>query len=314
MKTGTFLLLTLLIFTNALVFAQHKKAGTIPGSENMFQNEQQEHLALVQFYRWFLAFEKEQNNARVENHLAILSDSVLITTYNGPLHGKAGMLGFLEHVKTWKNSHHIEKTVVNVNDDGSISLEADIVYQNILPDGNQNEYKIHYTTCLSSAKNELPIFTEVKLLPFETMNNPVFEDAYIKNRAKSFMYYWLYLADTFYENGHEFEELVAPGFRLKHAPEDVIGYEAFSNWLKDVRVQYKETLHSFKNFKSTLNRDGTITISADVEWKGINQKGEKMIGELHHDWILQNNPDERFPKMKEMKLTLTKPFQVVKAF
>lgn len=315
MKTGIILLLSLLLCANMMVSAQHKEVKATANSENIFRKEQLANLALVQYYRWFQAFEREQNDARIKNHLAILSDSVLITTQNGPLHGKEGMIGFLNYVKSWKNAHHIENTDVRVHDDGSISLEADIFYQNILPDGKQNEYKLHYTTRLIENKTGFPVFSEIKLLPVGTMEKPVFEDAYPENRSKSFMYYWLYLADTYFENGAGLEELVSPDFRLKlSADEEIAGYEPFDSWLKNVRGQYRETLHTFKNFKSVLNADKTISVSADVEWKGLNHNGEKMTGEIHHEWVLENNPDERFARMKKMELILTKPFQVVNEF
>lgn len=315
MKTGSSLLLCLILLTSHFVFAQQKEVKATANAENIFRKEQQGNLALVQYYRWFQAFETEQNEARINNHLAILSDSVLITTYNGPLKGKEGMLGFLDYVKSWKNSHHIKETVVTVNNDGSITLEADIVYQNILPDGKQNEYNLHYTTRLTEYKDGFPVFSEIKLLPVKTMENPVFEDAYTENRSKSIMYYWLYLADTYFENGAALEELVAPDFRLKLSEEEEIaGYEQFNVLMGNIRGQSKETLHTLKNLKSTLNADQTISVSADVEWKGINHKGEKRTGEVHHDWVLENNPDDRFAKIKEMKFTVTRPFQVVKNF
>jgi hypothetical protein len=36
-----------------------------------------------------------------------------------------------------------------------------------------------------------------------------------------------------------------------------------------------------------------------------------MIAETHHEWLLENNMDDRFAKMKTMKVSIIKPFQVV---
>lgn len=119
---------------------------------------------MVQYYRWFQAFERDQNEARIKNHLAILSDFILITTSNGPLRGKEGMRDFLNYVKSWKNAHHIGNTDVKVHDNGSISIEANIFYQNILPEGKQNEYKLYYSTRLTKNKDGFHIYKRYAFL------------------------------------------------------------------------------------------------------------------------------------------------------
>lgn len=38
-----------------------------------------------------------------------------------------------------------------------------------------------------------------------------------------------------------------------------------------------------------------------------------MVSETSHEWLLENNMDERFARMKTMKVIQVKPFQIVKA-
>jgi hypothetical protein len=38
-----------------------------------------------------------------------------------------------------------------------------------------------------------------------------------------------------------------------------------------------------------------------------------MVAETHHEWILENNLDERFARMKKMTVTQITPFTVVEA-
>lgn len=303
MKTRISILISILFIAHAIVFGQQKETTPTIHTENSFQQAQQEHLALTQYYRWFQSFERDLNDARIKNHFDILSDSIILTMADGPTQGKENMLGFMNYVSSWQNAHHIEKTTVKPNKDGSISLEADILYQNILPDGKQNSYRIHYTTRLEESENDLPIFTDIKLIVTETIENPVFEDAYIENRSKSFLHYWLYLMSDSKGNPAKFKELLAPEFSFDPLKEEIVRLE-----------QMKALLYSFKNFQFTLNTDKTISVSVDIERKGININDEKLTGEVHYEWILENNPDERFARMKVMKTTQTKPFQVVQDF
>lgn len=303
MKTRIIILISILFFAHAIVFGQQKEnIATVP-TENSFKQAQREHLALTQYYRWFQVFERDLNDARIKNHFDILSDSIILTMADGSSQGKEHMLGFMNYVSSWQNAHHIKETWVKANTDGSTSLEADILYQNILPDGKQNAYKIHYTTRLQEIKSELPIFTDIKLIVTETIENPVFEDAYIENRSKSFLHYWLYLMGDLNGNEAKFKELLAPEFSFDLLREESARQE-----------QMKAILHSFKNFQFTLNSDQTISVSVDIERKGININDEKLSGEVHHEWILENDPDDRFARMKVMKTTHTKPFQVVQDF
>ena len=306
-----------MVFSLFLTFFVHYVlvAQQYDDSLNIFQTKQQEYLALTQYYRWFQTFEREQNERRIKNHLSLLSDSILMNTYNGPVKGKDGMKWFLDYVKPWKNSHHVEKVKVVQNSDAFLSLEADILYQNILPDSSRNNYKLHYSTTLKQIDNELPIFTFIELLPTSKMDSPTFEDAYVENRSKSFMYYWMFLVDNLKGNEGKFKELLAPDFSLDLPfVERVKSGEQFEVWRKMMQSKISSSLHSPKNFKANTNTDGTFHVSFDVEWRTIGVNGDKTSIEAHYDWILENNLDERFARIKEMKVKQIKPVDVVDKF
>ncbi|MFB7121825.1 hypothetical protein [Bacillus tropicus] len=42
--------------------------------------------------------------------------------------------------------------------------------------------------------------------------------------------------------------------------------------------------------------------------KGISADNKPMVAESHHEWVLENNLNERFARMRMMKVTQTKPF------
>jgi hypothetical protein len=140
-----------------------------------------------------------------------------------------------------------------------------------------------------------------------------FEAAYPENRTKSFMHYWLYLMEN--RDAEKFKELLAPDFSLQLTSNDEItSFSKFEEWLKSISARVLTSFHSYKNFEVTDNKDNTFTVSVDFDWKGFNVAEEKMIAETHHEWLLTNNLDERFARMKRMKVTALKPFQVVSEF
>jgi hypothetical protein len=88
-------------------------------------------------------------------------------------------------------------------------------------------------------------------------------------------------------------------------------WDGFSEWAASVPKQIKESGHYPKNFSAKENADGNINVIVDFDWEGISVDDKPMIAETHHEWVLENNPDERFAKMKRMDVVQTKPFQLV---
>ncbi len=74
------------------------------------------------------------------------------------------------------------------------------------------------------------------------------------------------------------------------------------------------TTHSHKNLIIKDNGDDTYSVTVDFDWKGITINNEKMTAETHHEWLLTNDKNERFARMRTMKVTAIKPFQIVEEF
>lgn len=277
-----------------------------------FQDIKNNHLALTQYYRWYQVYEVPLNKARVDNQLDILSDEIEISSQAGTSKGKNGIEDRLRMFEGWQNAHHVENTSIKQLNDEELSLEADILYQNIRPDDSRYSYKIHYSTILKLRVNDLPLFTKVHLEPIGNVENPQFTSAYAENRAKSFMHYWLYLMETASVNGGKFKELLAEQFELNLSPGSKIGtLEGFNEWMTTASNQVKQSGHYPKNLSVTENADNTINVDVDFEWEGISVDNKQMVAETHHEWVLENNLDERFARIKTMKVSQIKPFQVV---
>jgi hypothetical protein len=281
--------------------------------ENIFNTEQQTHLVLAQYYRWYQVYEVPFTTERINNQKDILSEDVEISTQNGTTKGKEGLEDRLNVYKGWQNAHHVQNTTVKELPDGNLSLEADIMYQNIRPDDSKYSCFLHYSTQLQQRENDLPIFTKLDLKATGVIEEFKFESAYPENRTKSFMHYWLYLMEN--PDAEKFKELLATDFSLQlSSNENITTFLKFEEWLKSISARILTSIHSYKNFKVTDNKDNTFTVLVDFDWKGINVDKEKIIAETHHEWLLTNNMDERFARMKTMKVTVLKPFQIVDKF
>ena len=276
--------------------------------ENIFKSEQLIHLTLTQYHRWYQVYEVPFTDRTIANHEDILSDDVEIISATGTLKGKDGMAERLSVYAGWKNAHHVQKTEVKLLEEGNVSLEADILYQNIRPDNSKHSYTIHYSTVLKQRENDLPVFTKISLQPTGVVNEFTFEDAYAENRVKSFMHYWLCLMER--ANAEKFTELLDKNFALHLSTDQVISdLGSFKNWVNDIPSKVKASTHQYKNLKVVDNKDNTFGVSVDFDWKGVSTENKNMIAETHHEWILSNNPEERFARMKLMKVTTIKPFQ-----
>lgn len=279
---------------------------------NEFLQTQYNHLALTQFHRWYLVYEIPFNDARIQNQLDILADDVEIISPAGTMKGKGGLPARLQVYEGWQNAHHVKNTDVKFIDETSLNLNADILYQNIRPDNSRHSYNIHYSTTLQLRKNELPLFTKVSLQPTGNAEPPQFQSAYADNRATSFMHYWLYLMETAESNADKFKELLAENFELNLSTAgQITTLEKFFEWTAAIPKRVKASAHFPKNFTAKENADNTISVSVDFEWRGISVDDKSMIAETHHQWVLENNTDERFARMKKMKVFQAIPFQIV---
>ena len=279
---------------------------------NKFEEVKNNHLALTQYHRWYQVYEVPFTEARINNQADILSEDVEISSMAGVTKGKNGLGDRLRIFEGWKNAHHVLNTEIKRINEGEISLEANILYQNIRPDNSRYSYTIHYSTVLSLRENDLPVFKKVNLVATGNIDKPEFQSAYAENRAKSFMHYWLYLMETSQVNKDKFKELLAENFELHMTSSGKIdSMEDFNKWINTVASKVKESAHYIENFKVLENEDGTLSVSVDFNFEGISVEDKPITAKTHHEWLLENNLDERFARMKKMKVTAIEPFTII---
>lgn len=281
--------------------------------DNIFKLEQTKHSVLAQYHRWYQVYEVPFTEKTIANQKDILTNDVEIISQNGTSKGKEGLAERLKVFTGWENAHHVQKTEIKLLGNGDISLEADILYQNIRPDNSKFCYTLHYSTILEQRENDLPIFKMLNLQATGVVEDFKFEEAYTENRAKSFIHYWLYLMEC--PNVNQFKELLNENFVLHLSTgETISNFESFKSWIQSTSSKLKTSTHQYKNLEILKDIDNTIKMKVDFEWKGITVENEKMTAETHHEWILSNDTENRFAKMKQMKVAALKPFQIVENF
>jgi hypothetical protein len=216
----------------------------------MLQSTKNSHAAQVQYYRWYQLYERDMfNPKRLAHQLDILDENVVIKSAAGEMKGRANYPERLAVYKGWKNAHHVQDVVVNDNADGSINLEANIIYQNIKPDGAESIYAIHYSTELNKGEGLLPKFTKLTLTPTGELASKPFEDAYLINRCKSLMHYWLLNMEQLDGSVEPFKELLATNFELDFSTiSEITKMEELQVWLNGTPKQLSISSHFPKNF------------------------------------------------------------------
>ncbi|RNA63019.1 hypothetical protein D1631_14300 [Chryseobacterium nematophagum] len=263
-------------------------------------------LALTQYYRWYQVYEVPFTDARIENQKDILDEDIVIDSLSGVSKGKADLKERISIFKGWKNAHHVQSTQVKLISDEKLSLEADIIYQNIRPDASRISYTIHYSTELKLGSHDLPVFTKVNIAPTGEIKEFEFKEAYTENRSKSFMHYWLHCIDTCNENSIDrFKELLAHKMTVDEGDEKFIinSQDQLKTWILSITSGIKTGAHQPKNFVCKSNEDGTISVSVDLERLYVSKEDKNLIEKTHQEWVLENNMDERFARIRSIKIT-----------
>ena len=254
------------------------------------------HLAKSQYYRWYQLYERPMNKQRVDNQMELLADNVTIKSAAGIMNGEANYPERLEVYKGWKNAHHVQQ-VSFIKNEGKNKLKADIKYQNIQPDGKKASYTIDYEMEFEDFSNELPLLTEVVITPTGESDEE-FEDAYPKNRVNSLMYFWLANMEQLNGNVTPFKEMLTDDFELNFSTGTINTLQELETWLNDAPKQLNQSSHHPENLSIKVIDDTTYQVSVSFDWYGIAKNGKRMKAKTHHEWIVIDDTNDRFARIK----------------
>jgi len=275
----------------------------------MIQSQKAQHAARVQLYRWYTLYEREMSKARVANQLDILDENVKITSAAGTMEGRADYPDRLKVYEGWQNAHHVQNIAVTPGEGGKTTMEADIIYQNIQPDGKENAYTVHYVTELAEDGTGLPKFKSLNLRPTGELPARDFVDAYPTNRLKSLMHAWLLNVEGLDGNVEPFKELLTDDFYLNFSSGDQIdSVEKLEKWLNGAPMTLAVSSHYPINFSVETTGKNTYTMHVDFVWFGLAKDGNTYKAVTSHDWRVVDDPTERFARIKRADVTRKVPF------
>ncbi|WP_420574833.1 hypothetical protein [Kordia sp.] len=268
------------------------------------------HLAKTQYYRWYQLYERSMTEKRIKHQMELLADDIFLQSAAGEMRGKESYPERLKVYDGWQNAHHVQAVSVQEHEEGFLQLLASIRYQNIQPNGEKASYTIDYTIDFEHFDRSLPQFKTVKITP-TGQTEDIFVDAYPENRTKALLHYWLATMELCDGNVTPFAELLTDSFELNFSSGTIRSLDDFSVWLNGAPKHMKESNHHPENFEVNTINDTTYEMKVEFDWNGITLDDRKMIAHTSHHWIIVDDPEERFARIKTMNVTQLTPFTVV---
>ncbi len=292
---------------------KNKKENLVE-TKTEFKSEKttQSHLAKAQYYRWYQLYERPMNELRIANQMDMFIDTIVIKSAAGVMKGKENYPERLTAYKGWKNAHHVQNVKVITNEEGQTQIIADIKYQNIQPDGKKGSYTIDYLIDVENNLKELPKLLKVSIKPTgETQD--IFKDAYPNNRVNSLMYYWIANMEQLDGNVKPFKELLTEEFQLNFSTSSKINnLSELETWLNGTPTQLTQSSHHPENLHIKVIDEKTFEVSVAFDWYAIAKNGQKMKAKTQHKWIVIDNPNEKFARIKKADVSQIEPLSMVK--
>jgi hypothetical protein len=268
------------------------------------------HAALAQYYRWYLVYENDQ--ALLDNAIDILDPNVRVKSVSGEAKGHDAYRGRVAKLpKAWDNAHDVKSVDVTINPDGTIGLLAQIRYLNrgMLPNGGVRAGDLTYRTRLRRSEALLPKFLDIEIIQNNESSVPEFVSTYEANRVKSLVHYWLALIENPKRDAEAFREILANDFELNFASGKIDTFEKFKAWYTGPASSISASTHAIVKFAHEEIAPQTFRVRANFDWQGLHPNGTHMVGRSQHEWIVIDNPAERFARIKSAAVTMLVPFQ-----
>lgn len=281
-------------------------------TEQDIRNGFKEHAAKAQFYRWYQYYERSEGG--VENAVDILSPDVRVKSTLGEAKGTDAYRQRVAQLPTiWKNAHFVNNVETTVEEDGTVSLNAEITYLNegANEDGSLRAADLKYTTKLAPSDVLLPKFTSIEIDLDKMSDVTVYKDAYAANRALSVVHYWLAIIEDPARDPEPAKEILADGFALNFSSGAITDFDGLKTWLTGPAAAVSASSHTLKNFSARSENDENIEITFGFDWQGITPDGTRLEAETLHNWTLTNDVTERFARIKSVDVEIIKPFQPV---
>lgn len=268
-----------------------------------------EHAALAQLHRWYQVYERPEGG--IENALDILAQDVIVKSSLGEAKGHDAYKARVANLpKDWKNAHFVESSDIEINDDGSMTLKANITYlnQGMRPDGEVRTADLKYSMALVPGTDVLPKFTQIEISQLAEGETDEMRDAYGENRLLSLVHYWLALIEDPSRNPEPAREILADDFNLNFSSGTISDFDGFKQWLAGPGSQVAASTHIIDNFTYEDLGNDEYKLTVDFDWTGILPDGNEMVAKTRHSWRVTNDVNERFARIKSIDVEVIEPF------
>ncbi len=269
-----------------------------------------EHAAMAQFHRWYQYYERPAGG--IANALDILTQDVTIVSGLGTANGHKDYAARVAQLPdTWQNAHHLKTVEIDHGDQGAMTLNATITYQNvgILPDGAVREADLSYSVDLVTGDAVLPKLSGVKIEQNSDSTGVDFKDAYADNRMRSLVHYWLTLIEDPSRDPEPVREILADEFSLNFSSGAITDFDGFKGWLAGPGSQVAASTHIISNFSAKDLGDETYSLTVDFDWYGILPDGTELVAKTRHNWTATNDVTARFARIKTVDVEVIEPFR-----
>ncbi|QBF32646.1 hypothetical protein [Thalassococcus sp. S3] len=268
------------------------------------------HAAMTQLHRWYLLYEEPRYG--IENQLDILTEDVRITSGLGEAKGHAQYAERLQQIPTeWQNAHDVKSTDLQIAEDGTISLTANVTYLNkgALPDNSVRTADLTYTTRLVPSESALPKFSEIEIGQNSDGVAEKFIPEYGTNRMLSLVHYWLALIEDPARNPEPVREILAEDFSLNFSSGAITDFDGFKAWLAGPASAVKASTHEIGAFAQESTGENTYEVTMTFDWNGIAQDDTHLLAKTRHVWLVEDDPTERFARIKTVDVEMLEPFR-----
>jgi len=270
-----------------------------------------EHAARAQLHRWYQVYERPAGG--IDNALDILAEDVVVNSGLGTATGHDEYASRVAQLPaTWRNSHVVESSIVEVGDGERLTLTADVTYRNagMLESGAVRVAGLDYVMEMRKGDATLPLLTRVEIGQREDGETETFADAYAENRLLSLVHYYLALIEDPARDPEPMRELLGPNFSLNFSSGAITSFDDFSAWLAGPGSQVTASTHLIENFShETLDEDRHYRLSVDFDWSGILPDGTTMVARTRHVWTVINDVTERFARIENVDVEVLEPFR-----
>ena len=286
--------------------AQSMNEPTVPEIENGFRR----HAALTQLHRWYLLYEEPRYG--IGNQLDILAPDVTVSSGLGTANGHEEYAARVREIPTeWKNAHDVKDVAIEIADDGAATLTANITYLNegLLPEGAVRSAELTYRTKLMPGEGVLPKFSEIAIEQNDEGVAEAFAPEYAENRTLALTHYWLALIEDPARNAEPVREILAKDFTLNFSSGPITEFEGFEAWLAGPASAVRASTHRIEKFKAEEVGENAYRVTMEFPWNGILPDETQMIARTRHTWLVEDDPTERFARIKRMDVEVLEPFR-----